>query len=395
MKSKMHSLKTRRRIWLIIWILSIVTISNYGGPISYGFFFAVTLLPIISFVYLIFVFSFFKIYQKLDSRDVVCGKSTPYLFILRNEGYYPFASVSVKLFSFFSYVDNMNEDTEYELLHGDEYTFETKLVCKYRGEYEVGIREIEITDFLRLFRLRYKVPSTIRALVKPKITRLSYLNSVDSINSLSKKDNVQAQTEPDVLVRDYVVGDSIKHIAWKISAREQTLKVRQFVGEEKQGIVILGDTRRHSKDMKEYLPVESKILEVLSSLGMFLAENSVAYTTYYSQENINSCTVESLSGYQEYYNKLDKVRFNQSESFEVVMKELLEKGVLWNSKIVFCVIQQMNDHIMDMVNKLSQAGITVVLYIVTEENYDEYVKQSNERRKIITIPVEGELEGIL
>lgn len=395
MKSKMHSLKTRRRIWLIIWILSIVTISNYGGPISYGFFFAVTLLPIISFVYLIFVFSFFKIYQKLDSRDVVCGKSTPYLFILRNEGYYPFASVSVKLFSFFSYVDNMNEDTEYELLHGDEYTFETKLVCKYRGEYEVGIREIEITDFLRLFRLRYKVPSTIRALVKPKITRLSYLNSVDSINSLSKKDYVQAQTEPDVLVRDYVVGDSIKHIAWKISAREQTLKVRQFVGEEKQGIVILGDTRRHSKDMKEYLPVESKILEVLSSLGMFLAENSVAYTTYYSQGNINSCTVESLSGYQEYYNKLDKVRFNQSESFEVVMKELLEKGVLWNSKIVFCVIQQMNDHIMDMVNKLSQAGITVVLYIVTEKNYDEYVKQSNERRKIITIPVEGELEGIL
>ncbi|MBE5933447.1 MAG: DUF58 domain-containing protein [Lachnospiraceae bacterium] len=395
MKSKMHSLKTRRRMWLIIWILSIVTISNYGGPISYGFFFAVTLLPIISFVYLIFVFSFFKIYQKLDSRDVVCGKSTPYLFILRNEGYYPFASVSVKLFSFFSYVDNMNEDTEYELLHGDEYTFETKLVCKYRGEYEVGIREIEITDFLRLFRLRYKVPSTIRALVKPKITRLSYLNSVDSINSLSKKDYVQAQTEPDVLVRDYVVGDSIKHIAWKISAREQTLKVRQFVGEEKQGIVILGDTRRHSKDMKEYLPVESKILEVLSSLGMFLAENSVAYTTYYSQGNINSCTVESLSGYQEYYNKLDKVRFNQSESFEVVMKELLEKGVLWNSKIVFCVIQQMNDHIMDMVNKLSQAGITVVLYIVTEENYDEYVKQSNERRKIITIPVEGELEGIL
>jgi len=382
-------------MWLIIWILSIVTISNYGGPISYGFFFAVTLLPIISFVYLIFVFSFFKIYQKLDSRDVVCGKSTPYLFILRNEGYYPFASVSVKLFSFFSYVDNMNEDTEYELLHGDEYTFETKLVCKYRGEYEVGIREIEITDFLRLFRLRYKVPSTIRALVKPKITRLSYLNSVDSINSLSKKDYVQAQTEPDVLVRDYVVGDSIKHIAWKISAREQTLKVRQFVGEEKQGIVILGDTRRHSKDMKEYLPVESKILEVLSSLGMFLAENSVAYTTYYSQGNINSCTVESLSGYQEYYNKLDKVRFNQSESFEVVMKELLEKGVLWNSKIVFCVIQQMNDHIMDMVNKLSQAGITVVLYIVTEENYDEYVKQSNERRKIITIPVEGELEGIL
>ena len=103
MKGKKQDLRTRRRILLIIWILSLVAISNYGGPISYGFFFAVTLLPVISFVYLIFVYSFFKIYQKLDSRDVVCGKSTPYLFILRNEGYYPFASVSVKLFSFYSY----------------------------------------------------------------------------------------------------------------------------------------------------------------------------------------------------------------------------------------------------------------------------------------------------
>ena len=395
MKGKKQDLRTRRRILLIIWILSLVAISNYGGPISYGFFFAVTLLPVISFVYLIFVYSFFKIYQKLDSRDVVCGKSTPYLFILRNEGYYPFASVSVKLFSFYSYVDNMNEDTEYELLHGDEYTFETNLVCKYRGEYEVGIKELEITDFLRLFRLRYKVPSTIRALVKPKITKLSCLNSVDAINGLLQKDYAQMKTEPDVVVRDYVSGDSVKHIAWKLSAKENNLKVRRFVGEEKQGIVLLGDTRRYSKDMQEYLPLESKLLEVMTSLGMYLAENNAAYTTYYSQGNINSCRVENLGGYQEYYNKLDKVRFRETENFTAVMRDLLDKGVLWNNKIVFAVLHRMDDEIMIMVLRLSEAGVIVVVYIVSDENNEEYIKQSNERRKIITIPIDGDLEGIL
>lgn len=395
MKSKKQDLRTRRRILLIIWILSLVAISNYGGPISYGFFFAVTLLPIISFVYLIFVYSFFKIYQKLDSRDVVCGKSTPYLFILRNEGYYPFASVSVKLFSFYSYVDNMNEDTEYELLHGDEYTFETNLICKYRGEYEVGIKELEITDFLRLFRLRYKVPSTIRALVKPKITKLSCLNSVDAINGLLQKDYAQMKTEPDVVVRDYVPGDSVKHIAWKLSAKENTLKVRRFVGEEKQGIVLLGDIKRYSKDMKEYLPLESKLLEVMTSLGMYLAENNAAYTTYYSQGDINSCRVENLGGYQEYYNKLDKVRFRDSENFTAVMRALLDKGVLWNNKIVFAVLHRMDDEIMSMVLRLSEAGVIVVVYIVSDENNEEYIRHSNERRKIITVPIDGDLEGIL
>ncbi|MBR3599775.1 MAG: DUF58 domain-containing protein [Lachnospiraceae bacterium] len=395
MNSKKQSLKTRRRILLAVWILSLIVISNYGGPISYGFFFAVTLLPILSFVYLLFVFSFFKIYQKLDSRDVVCGKPTPYLFILRNEGFYPFTSVSVKLFSFYSFVENMDEDTEYELLRGDEYTFETKLTCKYRGEYEVGIKEIEIIDFLRLFRLKYKVPSTIRALVKPKITKISCLNSVEAINGLLQREYAQIDTEPDVVVRDYVSGDSIKHISWKVSAREQSLKVRKIVGEEKQGILVVGDTKRYFKDMQEYLPLESKLLEVMSSLGIYLAENGMTYSAYYREGQIKSCRVENLSGYQEYYDMLSKVRFNSSESFAVTMQELMDKGILWRNKIIFAVLHQMDDDIMNMVEKLSNAGVIVVLYIVSDEACDRYIGQCNERRIMVQIPIEGELEGRL
>lgn len=395
MNGKKQSLKTRRRILFVIWILSLVVISNYGGPISYGFFFAVTLLPVVSFVYLLFVFSFFKIYQKLDSRDVVCGKPIPYLFILRNEGYYPFTSVSVKLFSFYSYVEDMDEDTEYELLHGDEYTFETMLTCKYRGEYEVGIKEIEIVDFLRLFRLRYKVPSTIRALVKPKITKIGGLNSVEAINGLLQRDYAYADSEPDVVVRNYIPGDSIKHISWKLSAREQELKVRKIVGEEKQGIVLIGDTKRYMKDMQEYLPLESKLLEVMASLGMYLAENGMAYDTYLRENQIKSIRVENLSGYQAYYDMLAKVRFNQSESFAITMRELMDRGLLWQSKIVFGVLHEIDDEIMSMVIKLSDAGVIVVLYVVSEDVCDRYMGQGNERRIIVVVPVEGDLEGRL
>ena len=115
-----------------------------------------TLLPVVSFVYLLLVFFSFRMYQKMESIGAVAGMKTEYYFTLKNESIFPFAGVRVKMYSDFSYVENMKEDTEYELLKGDEYTFETNMICKYRGEYQVGIKEVIITDFLRLFRLKYK-----------------------------------------------------------------------------------------------------------------------------------------------------------------------------------------------------------------------------------------------
>ena len=44
----------RNRIFVgILWIVSLVGITFYGGTISYGFFTAVTLLPVLSLLYLL------------------------------------------------------------------------------------------------------------------------------------------------------------------------------------------------------------------------------------------------------------------------------------------------------------------------------------------------------
>ena len=142
MKQGMNEMAKRRWALFGLWILSLIAISFYGGTISYGFFFGVTLIPFISFAYLVFVYVFFRIYQKVESRDMVCGQPTPYFFVLQNDGYYPFASVGIKMFSSFSYVEKVPENTEYELLRGDKYIFETKIICKYRGEYEVGVKAV-------------------------------------------------------------------------------------------------------------------------------------------------------------------------------------------------------------------------------------------------------------
>ncbi|MDE6883329.1 MAG: hypothetical protein K2P48_09465, partial [Lachnospiraceae bacterium] len=64
--------QTRLRRWALLglWLLSLSVISFYGGAVSYGFFFGVALVPVVSAVYLLAVYFRFKIYQKLESRNV-------------------------------------------------------------------------------------------------------------------------------------------------------------------------------------------------------------------------------------------------------------------------------------------------------------------------------------
>ena len=388
-------MRARRLCLLGVWILSLVSISMYGGAVSYGFFFGVTLLPLILLIYLGLVYWRFKLYQKIEGREMECGKPVPFFFVLQNEDYLPFVSVSVKLFSSFSYVEKMPEGVEYELLPGESYRYDTKLICRYRGEYEVGVKEILVTDFLKIFRLRYRVPETIRVSVLPKLTHVSRLNSIGNLSVLLQRDISHGDTEPDVVVRDYVAGDAWKQIHWKATAREQKLKIRNRIGEENQGIALLCDTKRYSRDIKKYLPVENKLLEVALSLTLFLTERNMGVCTYFGQDGLVKQQVEDLKTFDEFYEAVSRITYREEEDVLQTLTFMVRRGELLHSKVLFLVLHEMTEAILQLTTQLAEIGILMILYVVTEENIDSYIRQSNERRQIIAIPVEAELEGRL
>lgn len=388
-------MKIRRWMLFGLWVLSLAAISFYGGAVSYGFFFGVTMLPVISWVYLLLVYYRFRIYQEVENRSMVCGNAVPYYFVLQNDDFFAFSSVSVRLFSSFSYVEQIPDGIEYELLPGDKLTYRTKLICKYRGEYEVGIKKIVITDFLRLFQLSYTPASTIKALVRPRIVRVEELRSVTDLTALMQNDAQNLQTEPDVPVREYVQGDALRLIHWKATAQEQKLKVRTHIGEQKQGIAVICDTKRYSKDERVYLPLESRMLEILIALGLYFAGKNITFTVYYGQSGVRNSHVDSLGDFEEFYLQSSEMIFDKAEEVGETLAEAMTRGGIRNSKVVFVILHRWDENVARMTDELSAGGVIVVAYLVTEEDAQEYMKLSSLRRRIIAIPIEGELEGVL
>lgn len=388
-------MKWRRGIFIILWILSLVGISYYGGVISYTLFWGITLIFIISALYLLLVFLQFRIYQEIESRTIVCKQPMPYFFVLPNETYYAFAGISVRLFSELSYVTDMPDNEEYELVPGDQYVYHTQLICKYRGTYEVGVKEVILTDFFRLFRFRYKLSGTIKALVYPRVIHMKELESIKDILNISLQATPLQQTEPDVVTRAYIPGDALKHIHWKASAKEQQLKTRNMLGERKRDILLLYDTKRYSKNEYVHMPLENQILETVLALVAFFAEKNIGITAYCGQKGLHKSEIEGLNQFQLFYEEAAHVVFDERENIVDVLQQLTGTGVLLQAQTLMVVVHRAEDALMKLLQILAAEGVNIVLYLVTDESVEEYIRRSNSRFKIVVLPIEGDLEELL
>lgn len=381
-------MKWRRIVFLSMWILSLIGISFFGGPISYGLFWGLTLLPVVSLVYLLFVFSQFRIYQEIGSRTIVCKQPMPYYFALRNETFFTFAGLRVKMFEGLSKVLDVEEDKEYQLLPDEKYVYETKLLCYYRGEYEVGVKEIVLTDFLRLFRFKYKNPGTIKAIVYPRLLHLKSIKGLeDELNSMSREYPFE-QSQPDILTRDYLAGDSLKQIHFKASAKEMKLKTRLMWGERQNQVKLLIDTSRFEKEPEKYLPLENQILETALAIGEFMAGQGIVYSVCLGSRRVR---VDGIGQFDAFYQEAAGIEFTENNHW----KELLQRectGADAQGQICVVVTSKLSEEEFRCLQMSQSVGARVLLYLLSEE---DFAKWSNDRFHILQIPVEGRLEELL
>ena len=389
-----NEMKWRRCFLAGLWFLALAGISFYGGAVSYGFFFGVTFIPVVSLIYLLCVYFRFKIYQETEKRNLVCGQPTPYYFILQNEDHFVYTGVSVKMHTSFSYTEDSFEDTEYELFPGDKKVCETSLICRYRGEYEIGVKEVILTDFLRLFRFRYKVQGQIKASASPRIVGVRELKSVADL-PVPVQGDIAGSSEPDIPVRDYMEGDSLKQIHWKATARQQKLKVGIMTGKENQRICIFCDTKRYSEDRTVFLPLENKILEAFLAVGYYFAGMEREFYAYYAQGGIMRDQVKGIGRFEEFYHRVSGISFDRREDLGSLLRRTAEQGGLWDSGVVFCILHDWNPEILDITERLAAQGVVTAIYVITDEDPRKYIRQGNSRRRVAVIPVEAELEGRL
>lgn len=109
---------------------------------------------------------------------------------------------------------------------------EKELIC----DAGMGMREwspliLTISDPLGIFEFTVKDDEALRVEILPEYLDLEGFEILDSLdsNAIGMNESVRAGHSPNFLgLREYVAGDSIKRINWKVSARHQELVVNVF-----------------------------------------------------------------------------------------------------------------------------------------------------------------------
>lgn len=306
----------RNRILMISYILlSGILVSFYGGAASYLLFYFSILLPILSVIYIVYVYLRFRVYQYIDTKVIVKEENVLYQFHLANEDIFAFTSVQVTFYEHLSTVDKMNNHESYCLTPGESKKWETKMRCHYRGEYEVGIQKIIITDYLNLFQLTYPCPSPIKVKVLPRVVQLEQFRMLPKEDEKRNREIfMRNPVVPDIEVRRYAPGDSLRRINWKATARQKTLLTRQYLDEPKSEIVILMDLYRLKEEGLERILVEDKIIECALAITNYLWRQQIPSKVVYDDVNTMVRPIYGKGDFDSFYKLCSDITFRSGRT---------------------------------------------------------------------------------
>lgn len=157
-------------------------------------------------------------------------------------------------------------------------TFDFGLKFDHLGSFRVGITEIDIYDPLGLFHLAQWRDELKDVRVMP------HLVDIDSLELSQKSETESKRAVTSVLnegmdyntVREYVWGDPIKSIHWKLSARSSTYLTRLYESITNPGITIVFDFDAPSAyDAVQLMNVNDAIIETGLSVEQFAKSNGM------------------------------------------------------------------------------------------------------------------------
>lgn len=330
-------MKRIKIIYVILLIGSVVLVSLRGEEIFWLLFYFMLTVPVPALLYVLYVFLRLRIRQQV-ARYVNKGERIPYKIKLANEDWFLMNGIGLNFYTDMVQVMkkhsdggeilNTQEPDSISLLPYQQEEIDLALYCKYRGTYPVGVKSVSVTDFFGLFTITYPMTVQIRVTARPRILTLMQLQL-----SLDKKDPKKTRPVLDRLqemldfeLRQYVPGDSLRHIHWKNSARMGELLVRKQEPQELYELVVIMDCSRvENKSDLVRMQIEDNIIETAVALLYDACMKKVRTHVVWCTGELNDMQIDNPNDFDKFYNFCAELSFEAEMTLEEVWKAAEKK----------------------------------------------------------------------
>lgn len=358
----------RNRITYSVVLIAAITFSYfYPGNVSSMFFYTVLLIPIASLLYTFYIYQKFTYLQGVDKKFVTKGETVYFNIDIVNETKFLYPYVEIIFYGVDTIFTKHFKAKRIAVLPDATGRYSFELECQYRGYYEVGLKEIKIKDFLGIFSFKYQVLQPRYITVYPRIVvldtfpiRTNKLSYVEGELNAKEEDQMTLSN-----IRQYVYGDSIKKIHWKLSAKKDEIMVKNFDSTVNKGITILLDLTKNPYTVVQNTILEDKVVEVTVAIVHYALTHDIEVEFIYHDDSMKKEKAEDYSYFESIYKTLFKIKFESEATFVDTVKLALLGDVSRNTLIL--ITSNLDDKVYSQISMQYHLGYEVILIYISPE----------------------------
>jgi uncharacterized protein (DUF58 family) len=271
------------------------------------------------------------------------------------------------------------------------------ITTKYRGIYNMGPLDINVSDALNLFTWKRRIQAEDFFKVYPRIHNIENFNlkSMQSYGTMTTKQRAYEDNSSVSDIRKYVSGDSMKKIHWKVSARKNSFHVKNYEMTGSAFSYIFLDFKKGSFKGENSLDLEEKAVETAASIASFMLKNSVSINMYVNCSKLCYTKGRDVKEIINFLELLSEVKPDGQNT----MKDVIEKRIrlISSGASVIIITGNMTEEELSIYCAVKNMGFDLIIAYVNDEKMieDKRILLEKSDIKIYHIDSESDIKGVL
>ena len=326
-----------------------------------------TALPIISYVITFIMLRGLGVKQATPPTVLKHENAT---FKIRLHNYTPFPIANIEMVFFGQeHAIEIPKIRSFTLNPFRHMVLEIPFRAVYRGQYQLGLSAIKVTDVSGLFKLKriYNKCSTVLAL--PHVAEFNRfplaMNLMSQAHSRFDIRDEDYATISDI--RAYIPTDSIKRVHWKLTAKRNEWLVKIFQSNALNQVSIIIDSQRATLEPRERLALEDSMIEMSISLANFCLNKGMP-TDFYVTEG-HETKAKAPQAFDEIYHAASVINFTTETKLNTtaILSHVLNEATGYVNAVIFTprLDKELCERILNAINN---GHYIAVIYFATSSD---------------------------
>lgn len=376
-------MKLNRILYAVMFIIALIFVYSYGGKVPYMLFYTVVLLPVVSFFHMVTCYFLLKYEQNINSDSVVKGDRITFLLSIINRSFFILPYISIKFWEDGAGVIHQPEIKNIAVQPLGKREFKFEYMYKYKGCFKIGVSAIEVQDFLGIFKFVRRNKSPLFITVYPRRIDIDSfaLNKNHSFGDISNVIGIQEDTSTIKEINKYSYGDSLKKVHWKLTAKTNELMVKKYENYASVSAVYIIDLKNNSFSEEDNAIVEDRHIEAAIAVLKRLIYDGIDVNLVYATEKINTIQYRSFSDFENAYEVLARVKFDQNINLKDIIYSQINQDI--NKSNIIISTSNLDYEIYEALRRTKILGYDISLIHISTEEISE--KKETDIEQILSL----------